>query len=279
MALGNLTTLANVKSWLGITTTNSDATITRLIAAASSQIRTLTGRYNFLPTTTTETRDGTGTQRFVFKNWPVLSVASVLVDNTTILPGNWNDTDVVFSFFGQEAGWYLHPYDGNPPGEPQTLELSGYEFCRGKQNVRITYTYGYQTVEAATVPAAPYQYAAEAPQGAWSSDQGVAYAATGLPLTAVETSPGVGQYSVTAGEYQFAAGDTGQAVVVTYGMVPYDLEQICIDLVAYKFAGASRIGVRSKSLGGQENVSYDISGIPANVAMALQPWTSVLLVP
>jgi hypothetical protein len=43
----------------------------------------------------------------------------------------------------------------------------------------------------------------------WLSDQGVFYAATGLPLTKVASATTAGQYSVAAGGvYTFAAGDT-----------------------------------------------------------------------
>lgn len=42
----------------------------------------------------------------------------------------------------------------------------------------------------------------------WAADLGVVYTATGLPLKRVATAPTVGQYSVAAGVYTFAAGDT-----------------------------------------------------------------------
>ncbi len=50
----------------------------------------------------------------------------------------------------------------------------------------------------------------------FSADAGVLYAAAGLPLTKVESSPAAGQYSVAAGVYTFAAADEGKAVLITY---------------------------------------------------------------
>jgi hypothetical protein len=47
-------------------------------------------------------------------------------------------------------------------------------------------------------------------------DAGVLYAASGLPLTKVASSPSVGQYSVADGVYTFNASDAGKAVLVTY---------------------------------------------------------------
>ena len=41
-------------------------------------------------------------------------------------------------------------------------------------------------------------------------------------------------------------------------------------------AYAERVGLQSKSLGGQETVSYRITAVPDFVAAALQPYVSVL---
>jgi hypothetical protein len=278
MARGDLTTLANVKAWLSIPDTNtaSDVVLSRLITAASAQIRTYTSRYNFLPATTTEVRDGTDTNTFVCKNWPVLSVSVVQVDKILVPQAPLSLSVTSENFGGMSSGWYLKPYDGNPPGEPQSVELYGFRFYAGTQNCRVTYEYGYQEVEAAV---AALTYTVEAPQGSWASDSGVTYATTGAPLSPVSGSPAAGQYSVAAGVYTFAEADMGTLVVITYGFVPADLEQACIDLTVYRQQMASRIGIKSKSLGGQETVAFDISGIPDIVAAALAPYVSVLQVP
>jgi hypothetical protein len=50
------------------------------------------------------------------------------------------------------------------------------------------------------------------------ADQGVVYAATGLPLIAVASAPATGQYAVNSatGVYTFATGDQGQGVLISY---------------------------------------------------------------
>ena len=52
----------------------------------------------------------------------------------------------------------------------------------------------------------------------FAADQGVVYAATGLPLIAVSAAPATGQYSVNAatGVYTFASGDSGAGVLISY---------------------------------------------------------------
>jgi len=70
--------------------------------------------------------------------------------------------------------------------------------------------------EAASVPASsPYSYTTSF-HATFLADQGVVYAATALPLKQVASGPTVGQYSVSAGVYTFAAGDAGAAVLISY---------------------------------------------------------------
>lgn len=52
--------------------------------------------------------------------------------------------------------------------------------------------------------------------GTWSADLGVIYAATGYPMQKVAVTPTVGQYTVAAGVYVFAAADVGQTVFINY---------------------------------------------------------------
>jgi hypothetical protein len=52
--------------------------------------------------------------------------------------------------------------------------------------------------------------------GSYASDQGVVYAATGIPLTRVTTPAAVGQYGINAGTYTFFSGDASAAVVLAY---------------------------------------------------------------
>jgi hypothetical protein len=48
------------------------------------------------------------------------------------------------------------------------------------------------------------------------ADLGVVYAATGLPLAYVASSPAAGQYTQSAGIYGFNAADNGKGIFVTY---------------------------------------------------------------
>jgi hypothetical protein len=70
--------------------------------------------------------------------------------------------------------------------------------------------------EAGSVPASTPYTVTVANAASFVDDEGVVYAATGLPLTKVTSSPSTGQYSVVAGVYTFNAADAGMSVLTTY---------------------------------------------------------------
>ena len=70
--------------------------------------------------------------------------------------------------------------------------------------------------EASAVPTATPYNATAANAATYIADCGVIYAATGLPLQQTAAAPAVGQYSVAAGIYTFAAADAGKAILLNY---------------------------------------------------------------
>ncbi|HVI52917.1 MAG TPA: head-tail connector protein [Candidatus Sulfotelmatobacter sp.] len=125
MTTADLTSLDRAKAWLGLTDpdqTEDDLLLSWLITAASAFIASWCGR-DFASQGYIETRDGTGNVRMPFANSPVTAVASLLIDNRPIPPG-----DPVSA-----PGYYF---------TPSMLMLNGFSFSRGLGNVVITYTAG-----------------------------------------------------------------------------------------------------------------------------------------
>jgi hypothetical protein len=143
----------------------------------------------------------------------------------------------------------------------------------------VSYSAGYAVQnEAQTIPAAaPFQLSAFSPYGPCGSDLGVTYTATSAPLAPVSASPTAGQYSVNAGIYTFSAADAGKSVSISYGYVPQDIAQATLELAAERFRAAERIGLKSKSIGGQETIAYDTSAMSAPIQAMLQPYMRVTL--
>lgn len=264
----DLVSLAGVQAWLG--QTSDSVNLGALITQVSRAILTSLGRASILPTSYLETRDGDGHRALILRNWPVLSVNSLVVNGQAIAA-----TAPLSLGSAVQSGYVLEQADLTPPGRMQALLLRDAWFCRGAQNVSVTYRAGYQvTGEAAVVPVSPATIAAQAPFGAWASDGGVTYA-NGGALAPVAGAPGLGQYSVAGGVYTFSVADAGASVLLTYGFVPADLGEATLEWVAERYAYKAHIGQKSKSLGGQETVSYDLSAVPAFVAAALQPYRRI----
>ncbi len=126
MAAVDLTTLGNVKTWLGITTGTDDAVLARLISAASGFIQSGLNR-QLGQAAYTEIRNGPGGCRLVFANPPVTAVTSLEINGAAI----------------PAAG------DGSAPGylaDERLLYLRGYSFTEGVRNVTIRYTAGFAVI-------------------------------------------------------------------------------------------------------------------------------------
>ena len=271
MSTYDLTTLAALKAWLGLPASASpnDATLSALITAGSRAIYALLSRPGLLPQSYSETIDGESGRLFL-RHWPVLQIASVTLDGFAIPPATPASAQ-------PEVGYLLRPDDVAPPGRQQALDIFGWHVWPRRQNLVVAYSAGYAVQgEAQSVPAAtPWALTPLAPYGPWALDMGVVYAATGAALSAVASAPTTGQYRVTAGAYAFSAGDAGAAVSISYGYIPQDIAQAALELAAERFRAAERIGLRSKSIGGQETIAYDISAISAPVMSLLQPYRRV----
>lgn len=260
MQPNDLTTLAEVKSWLNISTSGDDVILSRLISSTSQYIQSWLNR-QFTVASGTEVYNGVGTQQLALRNYPVVSVSAVVVDGISIPQ----------SSDGVRSGFV---YDS------KMVYLIGYQFTRASQNIKVTYTWGYQqNNELAAIPAVPYQISAASLSLPWNKDVSVAFASDGAVLTSVSGIPTTGQYAVSyinnAPVYTFAAADTGKAVLITYAYTPYEIEQACIELLSIRYRERTRIGENSKNIGG-ETVSFNVKDMPDSVKTILNNYRRVV---
>ncbi len=142
---GDLTTLANVRQYLGVTNTDDDAILQRMLSACSTNCARFLGR-NLLTQSYTETRDGNDSSRMLLKQTPVTAVASLNIYTPSFPWGfgilaqgnNTPPTQVPVSPDGAQ-------YQPGFAFDEFSIYLSGYTFYRGVQNVIIAYTAGYTT--------------------------------------------------------------------------------------------------------------------------------------
>jgi hypothetical protein len=264
-AIGDLTTLANVKAWRSppLATTIDDAQIARIVTASSGFILRYLER-TLISQSYAETRNGTGGCEMMLRHAPVTALAGLSVDGRPIPAA----PDAV------SAGYVL-------AAETGMVYLRGYGFRRGVQNVTLDYSAGYLVnAEAQTIPAsAPYQLACSKLVQLWAADNGVSYAG-GAALTPVApgTTPVGGQYvppNAPDGLYLFAAADAGKVIAVSYSRTPPDIEQACIELALLRINERGRIGEASRTLAG-EVVAFTQKDMTASVVTALQPYRRVV---
>jgi hypothetical protein len=270
----DLVTLANVKLWLNISnTTADDLALGVLISQLSRNIITGLNRTSVLPKAFTEVRDGTGKCSMMLRNYPVISMTSLTVDGVAIAASPLPTGGSI-----APNGYVLEVTDPEPPGRSQSVHLIGSAFNRGRNNIVHAYNAGYQV--SAEPWAAALAVTVQQPFGAWGSDVGVTNAATGAALTKVAGTPAAGQYQLSAtvvGGYVFSAADVAANVnvLISYGFVPADLASACMDWTAERYKYRDRIGTISKTLGGQETVSFTVGKTPQFVLDALQPYMRV----
>lgn len=286
----DLAVLQDVKDWLSAggkdIGTSEDQLLSSLVTRVSGMMYSYMSRQVIIPQQVTERYDGLGSSRILLRNWPALSVSSLVVDGSLRTAGTYpTETSSSPSAGWPPSGYLLSPWDGLVPGKPQSLD--GYGSCLfppGRQNVQVTYLCGYRVAnEPATVASNAVQVMA--PWGPWASDGGVVYADTGAALVAVAGSPGQGEYvaptragssELSPATYQFSAADAGVAVLITYGFVPAAVWGACVEWVAERYRYRQRIGQRSQTVAGQQTAAYDLSMIPPLVAAALDPYKCVV---
>ncbi|QDD62651.1 phage gp6-like head-tail connector protein (plasmid) [Herbaspirillum seropedicae] len=124
----DLTTLANVKQWLGLdaSSTDDDELLQRLITAVSGYVQTWLNR-TFLISPYVETLDGKGKSRMMCANYPITAVDSVVINGQAIGPS----PDI------HSPGYYFDDY---------MIGLRSYCFSRGESNVVLAYHAGFASV-------------------------------------------------------------------------------------------------------------------------------------
>ena len=144
----DLVDLADLKSWLDLASTDDDDLLGRLITQVSRATLAFLDRANILPARFVEMRDGRNDIEIVLRQWPVTSLASLLIDGVAIAAA-----PPLVAGGPRQSGYVLEAPEAAPPGHMQRLALRGRLFNAGVQNIDVTYTAGYQvSSEVAVVP-------------------------------------------------------------------------------------------------------------------------------
>lgn len=265
-----LTTLAIVKDWLGIDTSDSDATLIRIIDAASQFALNYMNRDGGLAAKDyVQNFRGNGKDTMLLRNWPVLSITSVGINGTSIGAGARSAAGM------PDSGFYL----SDDRSGPQSVDLFGYSFYY-RTPCQVVYRAGYETSQTTVLAKSGdpevVQFTPTA-EGQWTKDEGVTI--DGVALMKVDSDPQAGEYSVDDwGTYTFNLADDGKTAVFTYAYAPWDIAQGVVEIIGEWFKRKDRIGVLSKSLSGGvgETVTFLQSDMNDAVRASLQPYRNVI---
>lgn len=242
--MARLTSVANVKRFLTITTANQDTLIDALIPRESDLVQRFVNR-RFPFTDNIGVRlNGTGTRMLVLPEAPILDVSAISV-GAVALTASPNGASPGFAF------------------DDIAVYLTGALFDQGLKNVTASWQSGYATTEDGFVPTANTPTLSPDDTGFAHTDRGVTYA-NGVALTSTSNTPVAGQYSFADGVYTFNASDSGAGVTMSFYYVPAAVEQAVIEMVGLDLKQRDNIGISSKSLAG-ESISYEKTGMPASV--------------
>ena len=93
MAASDLAALQDVKDWLAAggpaLSSSDDKVLARMITAVSGAVYAYLSRQIILPQQVTERYDGVGNPRILLRNYPVLSVSSILINGTAYPLGSY----------------------------------------------------------------------------------------------------------------------------------------------------------------------------------------------
>ena len=129
MAANDLTTLALVKAYLPESTTNVDALLASLITAVSQMVETYCDD-PFMSASYSYTTSGWNSCIMSLPYGPITAVSSVTIGNQAIPAKTGSGNGFTWS------------------ADKQSVQLSGFRFWRGNENVTIVYTAGFADVAA-----------------------------------------------------------------------------------------------------------------------------------
>lgn len=264
-----LTSLASIKEWLGIKSDNTtaDALLTRMNRSVSTFIINHLNRDGIALADYSDTYDGYGGQFMLLRRGPIFSISGMSFFGSPKQAAQGNGINNPWT-----NGWVVDP-EYSVSGA-QRVNFYGFVTPRGRGSISVQYRAGYAIIgEEVTIDdsVSPFTYTTIE---YWLADEAVTI--DGVLATKVADNPTAGQYTVAAGVYGFSQDDLNKVASVTYSYTPADIQQAVIEIVGERYRYMDRIGYVSKSLGGQETVTFSQKAIADFVKENLIPYINVV---
>jgi hypothetical protein len=264
MTAPDLITLAQLKTRLGIpsTNTNADTDLQALIDQTSQDFHTQLNRASVLYAFYSELRNGQGGNSMVLRNDPIISVTALLVGNVLVpaapLPVVPPTPGTDYQTFG------LRPLPFGYVIDSPSLFMCGGWFARGMGNVLIQYWAGFGN--CAGLPAA------------WQPDTTYAAGATILDFNGnVEqcTVAGASAPLPVPTNWPTTLGSLTTDNTVTWqclgapALLPQDMALAVLDWCHHRYVARPGMGMGGRRLASGEAASYDQRTMPDSVATTI----------
>ena len=158
----DLTSTANVKTYMGISGTDDDTLIGQLVSRASNAIENFCNRI-FASTAYTEYHDGDGCARIILDHRPIISVTTIHDDLDRTFAAS--SLIAASDYITRDDEGIVEWLSGNA-----TFPSTAAYFYDGQLNVKVVYTAGYATIPDAVEQACIMMVAAMYNRGKQGAD-------------------------------------------------------------------------------------------------------------
>jgi len=281
-----LTTIVACEQALGITAGDEDDFLTRLIESVSARIKRYCNRTFYYEEAIAEYVKAFGTTNLQVSRRPVTGIDSITYDGATVSSGDYKCVGYDFANAGviyNSGGWYW------PAMQIKNIARDRYPGSEDPLYL-VTYDAGWKTPEQSK--SGSITAVADLGGGEISITSARHLLSTGDSVTQSGTTSYNDTYTVTVIDgdtYKvtetFVADETGTWTQNNYTRdLPYDLEQACIDFVAYKYHNKGKNpAIKSEKLLSWA-ASYDLQSaddgfadIPATVRSVLDAYRNVVI--
>ncbi len=271
---GALTSLANVKEYLGITGTDDDALLTALINRSTAAIQSYTDR-TLVSTTFRERHDGNNSKDLILKEYPIISIDYVSIGTNDAFSVTCTSSDAYRAGVTiNETQMVLEIYGGTDDGT-NTITLSDYATLVLLETFVNALT-GW-TMDVAISDYEVYDPAELLPTGRLECLNSFAYPQIpDEPLDTFHTYYGEGSIRLPITP---AKGFNNVIIKYTagYATTPADLEQACIAFTSYLYSARGKdFSLKSEKLGDYAYTLADsntlVGGLPTDVQIMLKQY-------
>lgn len=257
-----LVTLANLKTWLGITATTDDSVLEFSIDRASDYIRRYCAR-NFVSARYYEWKDTYGADRIALRNNPITNVRFVGVGGDNVLSvSSTVASDITVTVSVNDVHVHLFRVASNGQETSTTLTYASHD-TTGEMATAISATTGFSATALINVKSA---YLRKLAGIDLKKQTGLLEAPTdALTDYATDYDRGI-IYGPTLSRYQGILVDYNGG----YDTIPYDIQEATMEISTRFYRGRKRDpGLASESLGGYSYSTRSTAEIDSSTKMIL----------